>query len=333
MSEILSEVQLVLLAAAVFFVFASLVSTPLAYGIERATRDWAPAARHRALVWTTAMPLILAVAALLATLAPSAIALALTGPDHCATHDDGHAHLCFVHFPKHGPSGIAWLVLAAGGAWLAARATEGITDLLRAHRIVRPLVALATSIRGRCSIVPSKRPFCLTVGLFRPRVLVSEGFLERTHPMHLRAVLLHEGAHVSRKDAVVSLVARAASLLFPPTLRHRLRAEVDVAAERACDESAACTLGDRLSVAETILSIERLLQADADLHSLPLVRAVGSVAVSRRVEALLEPVKTKGATRAVVLALAGVVTMLFTLSQPIHHAVESLLAFVLHASG
>lgn len=331
MNGVLAEGQLVLLAAAAFFVLASLIATPLAHVIERATRSWVPALRHRALLTTATMPLVLGIAALLATLSPSVIALVLTGTDHCATHDDGHAHLCFVHLPKHGPGGVAWLVLGAACAWLAAHLVEGIADLVRAHRIVRPLLAAATPDRRGCLVVPSERAFCVSIGLFRARVLVSDAFLERTSETQARAALLHEGAHVRRRDALARIVARGASLLYPAPTRRLLLAELDVAAERACDESAAGAIGDRLAIAEAILAVERLLQDDG-LHALSVVRAMTSLAVSRRVEALVEPATTQGTASAIPLMVLAFLLALFSVSPPLHHAAESLLASVLHAS-
>jgi Zn-dependent protease with chaperone function len=332
MNGALSEVQLFLVAAAAFLVLASLACTPVAYVSEYETRCWAPEARHRALVWTSVLPAVLGSAAFLAAVAPPAIALALTGSDHCATHDDAHAHLCFAHFPKHGPNGIAWLVLAAGFAWLAAKATEGVAELMRARRLVIWLTAAATVDEKGCSIVESPRPLCLSVGLVAPRVVVSEGLLRHAEREHVRAAILHEQAHVRRKDALVRLAARAASVLYPAPTRRMLLRELDVAAERACDERAATEVGDRVSVAEAILHLEKLLQHDADLHSLVLVRAMSADAVSRRVESLLEPARTGGPTCVMGGGLSAALLALFVMSEPIHHAAESLLAVTLHSS-
>ncbi len=324
MSPVLSEIQLVLLAAAALLLLAVLLLTPIAYAVERGTRSWSPAGRHQALLWACLAPILLGMTALLSALSPFWI-----GVDHCTTHDDGHAHLCFTHLPERAASGLAWLLLAVAGAWLAAWAAEGLAALASARRILRPLLGSATRDLRGAWIVPSRRPFCVAAGLFRVRILVSEGFLNAAPPGHVRAALLHEEAHARRKDVLARLLGRAGAVFYPPKLREALLCELDVAAERACDEAAATAHGDRVEVAEAILSVERLLAREESALAPSLARAVGSVAIARRIESLLEPASTGGRARTVSGGLAALLLVVLAHGEAIHHATESFLATVL----
>lgn len=332
MRGMLAEIQLFLLAGIGFLALAAVVGIPLARMIERATRSWFPAARHSALLVAAALPLVTAASALIAAVLPSAVLLALTGSDHCLGHDDHHAHLCPVHLPEAASSGVAWLFLAIVLAWPAARLVEGLVAVGRARSLLTRLISTAAAtLDGRALVVPSSQPLCVTAGLLAPKVVVSEGFLVHAEPLVRKAALFHEEAHVRRRDSLRRLFARAASVVLPPRTRRLILAEIDVAAERACDEEATQRIGgDRLRMAEAILAVEKLLGTAATPGAPSLSRSVGTEAVPRRIESLLEPRSRRGSTALIAALLAVVVMTPMMAHDWVHHVAEWLLSFGLH---
>src|SRR4029078_1878007 len=127
-------------------------------------------------------------------------------------------------------------------------------------------------LRGGAGTMP------LAFGIFRPSVVMPMD--ADTWPAHrLRVVLLHELAHVKRRDCLTHLVAQlaCAAYWFNPLAwmaARRLRVE----RERACDDLvlAAGTRGS--DYADQLLDIARVMQAGR----FPAVLAGASLAMAKR---------------------------------------------------
>ncbi len=144
---------------------------------------------------------------------------------------------------------IAGVLLCAGAAmWRYARgrrrlldgssdAPAGVSSLAAAA--ARQLGCAAPPVRvGRHVVSP------VTVGIWRPVIVLPPAVVD-VAPAMLTHVLLHEIAHVRRRDPIASVVCLAAQILFwfHPALwwaRHRLA----ILRELACDRTVARVLGD-----------------------------------------------------------------------------------------
>jgi len=86
----------------------------------------------------------------------------------------------------------------------------------------------------------------LTVGAFRPAVLLSRSVLAGCSESELKMILAHELAHVRRRDVWLALVPQAmAALLFFHPLAWVASRELELAREAACDEMAITAVGVR----------------------------------------------------------------------------------------
>jgi hypothetical protein len=117
-------------------------------------------------------------------------------------------------------------------------------------------------------------------------------------------------------------------LMFPSARKWLLR-ELELSAEQSCDESAALAIGDRLTMAEVILKVERLL-GEVPPGLTPVAVPFGGTTVPLRVAALMAPPKVSrqavpGKTL-VVCALVAVVGA----SDPLHHLTETVVGFLVH---
>jgi hypothetical protein len=269
------------------------------------------------------------VAGVLATLTPSLLGFIWPDFDHCLGHG-GHAHLCFVHLPPHLGNEVSWAVLIGSVLLLGTHAVRGMLALHRGSRLTSSLLSQAVADSALPAHVLSiDAPLCLSVGVLRPTTVVSRGFLASVNAGDLAAVLAHERAHAMRKDTFVRLLARAATLFMLPGVRARLLEEIELAAERSCDEAAAQSIGDRLTMAEVILKVERLVSAIP-----PPLRAVtasfGGTAVPARVAALLEPARRDAKGAALPVCVVAVVVALLAANEPLHHVTETILGTLTH---
>ncbi|HLK56301.1 MAG TPA: M56 family metallopeptidase [Chthonomonadaceae bacterium] len=168
---------------------------------------------------------------------------------------------------------VLWGVFSAwvtGVVWGSVRFVRGLRAALRLTNRIRPWSAAAHDamlpqverVLG-CSLPPVftsqhvESP--VSVGLFRPLVILPEGLPEALSPTQLRHVLLHECAHIAFRHTFGGLVERVVRLLFwPHPLVSALCRELARAREEVCDnvasqeDGAACYARTLLAIAQGV---------------------------------------------------------------------------------
>lgn len=283
-----------------------------------------PAAERVGLVlaWI-GLPLLFAVTLTVACGLPSLAQLIVHEVvDHCVAHSDHHVHLCVIHQPAGAGSALVWAALALLAVFGLRAVMRAARALWRAHRAIEPLVAHA-EIDGdlRVGWVRCGLPLALTVGLLRPRVLVSDALREQLPGDLLEAVIAHERAHERRRDVAKRAIASVLARLHVPTVRRLLLEDLVVATELAADADAARAVGSSLCVADAILAVEHL---NADARPNQLAFAFGEASVGSRIEALLAPAIAPR-RRHRVAWIFGTLVVVTVCALPLHHAVETLL--------
>jgi beta-lactamase regulating signal transducer with metallopeptidase domain/5-hydroxyisourate hydrolase-like protein (transthyretin family) len=147
----------------------------------------------------------------------------------------------------HAGATLAIIVWALGSLWLGMRLLHGIFRVRRLWRDARPLdasarsaeVAAASVVPGRCLPRICFSPYVrgpLVAGLLRPRVVLPEALLEEGTPEQIREILVHECAHILRRDPLVRFLQRLAVVLFwVQPLMFLLNRRLDHAREEVCD--------------------------------------------------------------------------------------------------
>jgi|GEM_PF-3500743 len=117
-------------------------------------------------------------------------------------------------------------------------------------------------VRGKVVLRESARVLGpLTVGFFKPAILLPVGFMAGVTPAHLEAILLHELAHIRRWDYAVNLlVAALTALLFYHPVVWWLDRRARLARELCCDALAAERYGDACAYAQALAQLETRLR-------------------------------------------------------------------------
>lgn len=185
----------------------------------------------------------------------------------------------------------AWLlcVLAASArTWAAWRAMRALVERAEPHpacldRLTalpgaasllsrRPEVRVSEEIRGACA-----------VGFRRPVVLMSAALLRELDEDRLQQVLLHECAHLARRDDWTRLALRvltSAAIGHPAV--HLIARRIEHEMEAACDQRVVASMGDPARYAHALLDVAAVAQrhggvglalAPGTSASMPLLRS------------------------------------------------------------
>lgn len=235
-----------------------------------------------------------------------------------------------VHDSKDVLAASLSLVWAAGALLLLARMVRGFGVRQRLRRDARPLTAAAAraELRHACELLCVRSPISLhesptlstpaTLGIMRPVILLPVA-ARAWSAERLRTALVHEVAHVARRDAVWHLVALWTRVVgwWHPAVWLAVR-EQGIAREQACDDLVLRAGAAPVEYAQLLLEIAI---ADAPTPGLTHVLAMARPAeLELRIAAILAPSRARGAaSRTVRLLLVPAVLSagLLTAARPV----------------
>lgn len=204
--------------------------------------------------------------------------------------------------------GVTLLALRMLGGWWRARclvqrhiaplrdswqpAIARLTSALNVHRSIRWLESTAARVP-------------LTVGSFRPVIVVPASVLTGLSQGEVECLLAHELAHIRRHDYLANLLQCVIEvLLFYHPVVWWLSARIRREREHACDALAVGVTGDRVEYSRALLSIANLAMQPAQLA----VSADGGALTERVRRVLGEPAR---ATRTSVGAAIACIAIVF----------------------
>jgi beta-lactamase regulating signal transducer with metallopeptidase domain/protein involved in polysaccharide export with SLBB domain len=203
--------------------------------------------------------------------------------------------------PLRALVGLATAFWAAGVLLLVARLLHGWWSIARLKRRLQPVDGdrfdsvlgqvrriLSVSRLPPVATCPAGTELAgpITIGVFRPLVILPEKLLHLLDSRGLRDVLLHECAHALRRDPLVGLVQRLAGIFYwpyPPV--HFLNRRLAWAREEICDNYV-LHQHDGPSYAETLLVVSQTLSGRMRPAALGLFHPRGKL--EQRVAGLLD---------------------------------------------
>lgn len=291
-----------------------------------------PAARSREALRIALMPGLGGALVVAAAFWPSFLTWATGGIDHC---EAAHPHLCWLHAAAGPATGhdvlaaaLAFAFLAAVGrqlvAWaIAATRLESlgrVNDARRAAGLLNALREAGITFPGAVWVVPTDRPWCFVAGVRRPRLVIASSVVDALPPDAIAVVAAHEAAHVRRGDPGLRLLVAIATIVHFPGLGRRAARRWAAAAELACDQAAAATVGSRITVAEALVRFQRLVNGAVAQPGIPFG---GDAHLEARVRAVLDP-PVAGSPRAAAWPWLVAALVVFQAEQ-IHDLVETML--------
>ncbi len=278
------------------------------------------------------LPVVVMALLLLSALLPSLLQILGMGSDHCEGHTEGHIHFCLIHRPALLDS---WLLSGSAFVFLGmltAIVGNILVDVSRSWRFRKVLANYQTvSVRDSVHVLASDLPIAFSWGIWSPRIIVSTGLLKVLSPEERAIVIAHEKTHMSRRDGLFGLMARAFSIVHIPQIRKHLLTDWHLANEQLCDKTAAKLTQDPGAVAELLLKMERLYQAHFPFRGAPVLGVMGndSSKLPARIEELLKPVASESCVSWLLPCAVLVTLMLFGVHDQIHEAFEHALGLLI----
>jgi beta-lactamase regulating signal transducer with metallopeptidase domain len=277
-------------------------------------------ARH--LAWAGAFGVLLALPAL-AALLPSMTQILLPAPPVLAPIPLSNAALVMAPVPNPPSSGFGFdtsdIALALAALWLA-----GVVLILARFAIGALCLALLKQRSRPFALAPGDEPkvtaraqecelrLCerdtgpITWGIFRPIILLPRTALSWPRE-RLHAVLLHELAHIRRRDSLANALSHAACALYWPNplvwiAAARLRREAEIAAD-----DAVINAGIKPSTyASELLALAQEFRARQTAFAGMALFMAQPSSLEARVESVLAPTQPRsGVTSMDVLKIAG----------------------------
>ena len=173
-----------------------------------------------------------------------------------------------------------WAIWAVGALCIVVRGVRGMRQVRAAVREALP--------HAPAGVVPVKLsatiPEPSVVGVFHPVILLPEGIDAHLTPSQFESVLLHEMAHVRRRDNVTGLIHRAVEVLFWfHPLIWWIGARLNDERERACDQDVLRGGIEPKAYAETILRTCELYLTSP----LPFASGITASGLKQRIEAIM----------------------------------------------
>ena len=111
-------------------------------------------------------------------------------------------------------------------------------QLLNKQHHFRTLQLLSQEKLSAYHVVESPKVFAWCVGLWRPKVFISQGLLQKLNEKQLRLVLAHEYSHVHRRDNLRKWLLHWATILWFKHSKQNIRQDLKNHSEQVCDLAA-----------------------------------------------------------------------------------------------
>lgn len=151
----------------------------------------------------------------------------------------------------------------------------------------------------------------MTIGWLKPVILIPIGLLSGLSPRQVEAVLAHELAHIRRYDYLINMIQSAVEivLFFHPAIWW-LSARIREEREHCCDDIAINICGERASLAQALVHIEKQRQTSLTAPTLAMAFGARKPSFIQRVKRVIGVNEPQLVTRSNGWMAAGLLVLL-----------------------
>lgn len=172
----------------------------------------------------------------------------------------------YWHFPTSIVFTFSYLLSLLLGVWLVGtlwRAYSSFKTFARTRQLIKTTLEKIPELSDDIGVnvyASNRVSSPLVLGLFTPKVILPKSITEQLPEMQLKAILLHEYAHIQRKDNWFGLFQELLAILFwwSPVIRI-LNKQIHIEREISCDLRAAAKLKNSKQYAQSLLDCAKLM--------------------------------------------------------------------------
>ncbi|MBL4868769.1 MAG: M56 family metallopeptidase [Pseudomonadales bacterium] len=195
----------------------------------------------------------------------------------------------------------------------------------RTHMLLNQLdIASQTILAPNIQLIEAGLPLAFSLGVFKPRAVLSTGLVNRLTSQQLHIVCAHEAKHIHYRDGLYKwLLCFMCSFHWPGVKRALLKEHV-ISLEIRADQQVALNIQNPIAVAETIVTVQRLM--GPTMIDEPLCQFIGSE-LEQRVHYLLAKTPDSALPKySASLGFIGSLVLAVCGSVPLHNTIEALIS-------
>ncbi|MBE0340097.1 M56 family peptidase [Paenibacillus sp. 28ISP30-2] len=193
-------------------------------------------------------------------------------------------------------SGLVFLTFGIAGVEAIRQCMATRAAFRRLHRMRDSVLteALGTRYRDlgadRIWVINYAKPAAFTMGLWKPRIVLSSALLSVLDKHEEEAVVYHEAYHMKHYDPLKTwLLQMCATLLFYlPVLRH-ITNHYKIAREILADNEAIKRTGSPMGIGSALLKLLRMTPANAHLVNSAACSSFAETSINYRISRILDP--------------------------------------------
>lgn len=170
------------------------------------------------------------------------------------------------HFPSELVFNFSYLLTLAMMLWLAGSLWRSFMSARTFLRTQQLLDGKLTEVHELSNLVSTPVYSAmnvaspLVVGIAQPKIIIPNSILDRLHQDQLAAIVLHENAHIKRRDNWFGLFQEVIAILFwwSPAVRI-INKHIHVEREIACDLRATTQLDNKKQYAQSLIDCAKLM--------------------------------------------------------------------------
>ncbi|MFT4939717.1 MAG: bla regulator protein BlaR1 [Paraglaciecola sp.] len=172
----------------------------------------------------------------------------------------------YWHFPANVVFSFSYFLTFALLIWLMGslwRAYSSLKTILRTRQLMTATLTRMPQLSAYIGVdvySSTKVSSPLVIGFLKPKVILPKSITEQLPDQQLKAIVLHEHAHIQRKDNWFGLFQELLAILFwwSPVIRI-LNKQIHVEREISCDVRAATKLDNGKQYAQSLLDCAKLM--------------------------------------------------------------------------
>lgn len=284
-----------------------------------------PLGQRKKLLWGLALfPYVFAAFLVFLIMLPS-FKFALSACADCHIHVNSYEHLCWYHPMSFSFISIKAFFLYGVAAYVSFLSIRFFYHIVQSLTFINKIKSAVSHQQQDVNIVKCDFPIAATIGLWSPKIFISQYLLDNLSTSYQKIVINHERMHLKNKDPLKNMLFRALCFIFPSSM---FIEKMNLTVEQTIDEAISNNI-DKTDTASAIINVARLNLFNRQYRPPIFSSHFSDSIIESRVNQLLceKPSKILPSQR-IIWGAALVLTLALLTDELSHKLIEKLIHFL-----